>query len=316
MSRGADIAYQMQQRRIERKKPKVHAMLKKVSIDRGQQREIVAASGDKPAPMTVQKTGGRNSLALTFSIGLHALLAILVTAFYITQHIENEAETFDADLVVLRNQKPRTPNMRQPERFRPQRQEIKSTVPQAPVTTAAQIPNTYNGPTLPPSDVSDVNVPEAQTTQGPSAVDIGSRIPRPTQPTQEVFTPKVEAPRTSETLGGKLDDVGLGGAPGLSDLPGFQPKEGTILPRVKLRIKPDYPKQAKDAEKEGVVELLATIDVNGVPTDIQANTKLGFGLEQAAIEALRKTKYIPAKKNGKAIKLRVLIKFDFKLEDY
>ena len=316
MSRGADIAYQMQQRRIERKKPKVHAMLKKVSIDQSQQREIVAASGDKPAPMTVQKTGGRNSLALTLSIGLHALLAILVTAFYITQHIENEAETFDADLVVMRQDKRPTLNTRQRDIFKPQQQEIKSTVPQAPVTTAAQIPNTYSGPTLPPSDFSNVNVPEAQTTQGPSVVDIGPRIPRPTQPTQEVFTPKVEAPRTSETFSGNLDDVDLGEGPGLSGVPDIQTNDkGTIPPRPKVQIKPDYPKQAKQAEKKGIVRLQATIDENGVPKNITPLTTLGFGLEQAAIEALRKTRYVPAKKNGKAVAVTVSIPFEFKLED-
>ena len=199
MSRGSDIAYQMQQRRIERKKPKVHAMLKRVSIDQNQQGEIAAAQGSKPPPITVQKTGGRNSLALTFSIGLHALLAILVTAFFIKQHIENEAETFDADFVMMKQTK--RPRLHNPRRnpYRPQQRNIKSAVQKTPVTTSAKIPNTHGGPTLPPSDFSNVEVPEASTTQGPSAVNIAPNIRRPTQPTQNsVPTPKVETPRARQ----------------------------------------------------------------------------------------------------------------------
>ena len=82
-----------------------------------------------------------------------------------------------------------------------------------------------------------------------------------------------------------------------------------------MQVKPDYPKQAKQAEKKGIVRLQATIDENGVPKDIKPLTKLGFGLEQAAIEALRKTRYVPAKKNGKAVAVTVNIPFEFKLED-
>ena len=50
--------------------------------------------------------------------------------------------------------------------------------------------------------------------------------------------------------------------------------------------------------------------------DIVALTNLGFGLEEAAIEALKKTTFRPATKGGKPISLEnVQIPYEFKLED-
>ncbi len=91
--------------------------------------------------------------------------------------------------------------------------------------------------------------------------------------------------------------------------PDFKP------PRYKNLVKPEYPKEAKRAEKEGKVTLQATIDVNGIPQNIKALTNLGYGLEAAAIEALKQTTFHPAIKNGKPISMKVQMSFDFKLED-
>ncbi len=85
-------------------------------------------------------------------------------------------------------------------------------------------------------------------------------------------------------------------------------------PHFKNLVKPKYPKEAKRAEKEGKVVLTATIDVNGIPQNIVALTKLGFGFEEAAIEALKKTTFYPATKKGKPFSVVVKVPFEFKLE--
>jgi protein TonB len=69
----------------------------------------------------------------------------------------------------------------------------------------------------------------------------------------------------------------------------------------KTRVNPQYPKSAKEARKGGTVILKLTIDENGIPKDIVAVTDLGFGLEEAAIEALKKSTFQPATKEGKPI---------------
>ena len=92
------------------------------------------------------------------------------------------------------------------------------------------------------------------------------------------------------------------------------PVEGfVVLPRYRGQVKPNYPKEARQAQKEGTVILRATVDVNGIPRDIVTLTNLGFGLEEAAIDVLKKTTFHPAMKGGKPVSLEVEIPFKFKL---
>lgn len=90
----------------------------------------------------------------------------------------------------------------------------------------------------------------------------------------------------------------------------------TVAPRFKNRVKPDYPKNAQRLQMEGTVILQAIIDVTGIPKDIIALTNLGFGLEKAAIEALKKTTFHPAIQDGKPVSIRVEIPYDFKLDTF
>ena len=86
-------------------------------------------------------------------------------------------------------------------------------------------------------------------------------------------------------------------------------------PKYKTRANPQYPKSAKEAKKDGTVILQLTIDENGIPKNIVALTNLGFGLEAAAIEALKNSTFHPAMKNGKPISKEVEIPYAFKIED-
>ena len=90
---------------------------------------------------------------------------------------------------------------------------------------------------------------------------------------------------------------------------------GITKPTYKFRVDPKYPDTAKEAKKEGTVILQLTIDENGIPKNIIALTSLGFGLEEAAIEAIKKMTFNPATKGGTPIDLEnVQIPYEFKLE--
>ena len=90
---------------------------------------------------------------------------------------------------------------------------------------------------------------------------------------------------------------------------------GITKPTYKFRVDPKYPDTAKEAKKEGTVILQLTIDENGIPKNIVALTSLGFGLEEAAIEATKKMTFNPATKGGTPIDLEnVQIPYEFKLE--
>ncbi len=91
---------------------------------------------------------------------------------------------------------------------------------------------------------------------------------------------------------------------------------GITKPTYKNRVEPKYPDTAKKAGKEGTVILQMTIDENGIPKNIVALTSLGFGLEEAAIEALEQMTFHPATKAGKPISLdNVQITYEFKAAD-
>ena len=99
MSRSSDIVSQLQRRRAERKKPKVNSKLMKVSLAENELDGIVTAAGNKSPPITLQKTGSRNSLSLFFSIGLHVSLALLLGFIYIKDRISTDDKGIEAALV-------------------------------------------------------------------------------------------------------------------------------------------------------------------------------------------------------------------------
>lgn len=90
-----------------------------------------------------------------------------------------------------------------------------------------------------------------------------------------------------------------------------RPASEWVAPKYKTKMDPEYPQSAKEAKKEGTVVLQFTIDENGTPKDIVALTNFGFGLEAAAMEALKKSTFHPAMKDGKPISNQVKIPYEF-----
>ena len=84
-------------------------------------------------------------------------------------------------------------------------------------------------------------------------------------------------------------------------------------PQYKFKVDPKYPQVARNAGREGEVVLEATINEKGIPVDIIALTVLGFELEEAAIEALKRTTFYPAIWRGESIQTRVAITYTFRI---
>ena len=93
----------------------------------------------------------------------------------------------------------------------------------------------------------------------------------------------------------------------------FEPEPGVTAPEYKFRVEPLYPVIAKNVKRDGEVVLETTINEQGLPLDIVARTNLGFGLEEASMEALKKTTFYPAMKDGKMISKRVTLRYRFTL---
>ncbi|HMU41739.1 MAG TPA: energy transducer TonB [Ignavibacteriaceae bacterium] len=75
-----------------------------------------------------------------------------------------------------------------------------------------------------------------------------------------------------------------------------------------------YPEIAKRAGVEGKVYVLAFVDENGNVTDAKIIKGLGAGCDEAALDAVRKTKFKPGKQRGKPVKVQVSIPIVFRLQ--
>ena len=316
MSRSSDIVSQLQRRRAERKKPKVNSKLMKVSLDEGQLDGIVTAAENKPPPMTLQKTGGRNSLSLFFSIGLHVSLALLLGFIYIKDRISSEDDRIDAALVApdFDLRKRTSLPVRKRPTFEAEQQEIKAPIETTVLTDTSLLNPRDSGFTLPSTHGTELNTETPGLSEGPR-INLTRGMRNPVQPTTTVGPPKLDRPTQVPTVSPDLSNLANEASNPVFDVPGIDTSDlESSPPKVKKKVDPIYPQNAKRAEKEGTVKLQATIGTDGIPKNIVALTNLGFGFENAAISALKKWRFIPGKKKGKDAEMTIIlpIVFEFK----
>jgi protein TonB len=84
-------------------------------------------------------------------------------------------------------------------------------------------------------------------------------------------------------------------------------------PRFLHREKPVYPLMARRLGKEGRVLLRLTIDDNGKLLNIEVIEGAGYGFTEAAIEAVKKSTFQPAVKDGKPVMSKALLPVKFSL---
>ena len=88
--------------------------------------------------------------------------------------------------------------------------------------------------------------------------------------------------------------------------------QGLRLPRPYRRLRPEYPLSAARAEAEATVDVLVAIGADGEISDVQVARWAGFGLDEATVTTVRQMHFFPAMKNGTAIPLRVLLRYNFR----
>lgn len=86
-----------------------------------------------------------------------------------------------------------------------------------------------------------------------------------------------------------------------------------IAPSFLYREMPVYPAFARKLGKEGRVLLRLTIDERGDLIEIEVVEKAGFGFVEAAVDAVKKSTFLPARKNGKPVVSRALLPVRFLL---
>ncbi len=88
---------------------------------------------------------------------------------------------------------------------------------------------------------------------------------------------------------------------------------GVSPPRVIYQPTPEFSDEARMAKLQGVETFSVVVDTSGGTTDIQISSPLGLGLDEKGIEAIRKWKFEPARKDGKPVQVKIAIEADFHL---
>jgi len=179
----------------------------------------------------------------------------------------------------------------------------------------------------------------------PPAAVISNPDPKlPVEPTV-VIPPNVQIPQTNlPNFGDPMANVGppsngtgsgggigsgSGGGVGSGEGPGVGPGRGGGIGGGIFRVgggvsapvctstancpDPEYSEEGRKAKYEGTVVLFLIVTADGRTRDIQIQRSLGMGLDQKAIEAVRKWRFQPAMRNGQPVAVQINVEVKFSL---
>lgn len=119
---------------------------------------------------------------------------------------------------------------------------------------------------------------------------------------------------------GKGTGIGAGDGAGLGEGSGggtgggpFRPGSGIEPPRLLREIKADYSDAARRLNVEGEVVLEIIVRRDGTVGDVKMLRKLGAGLDERAVQAVRQWRFAPATRRGSPVDVVVEVAVDFRL---
>ena len=93
----------------------------------------------------------------------------------------------------------------------------------------------------------------------------------------------------------------------------FLSKDRLSGPRAIYSPQPGYSDQARKMKVQGTIVMSLTVGADGLPRDVKIERGLGYGLDEEALEAVRKWKFQPALKDGQPIEAKVHVQTTFRL---
>jgi TonB family protein len=163
----------------------------------------------------------------------------------------------------------------------------------------------------------------------------------PMEPTlvmaSEIVLPSIDLPRFGDPngvsgppSGGRGSNGGIGGGIGTgvgdSRGPGYGPgpggggatgggglQGGVTQPVLLWKIEPEYTDEARRARVQGTVVLHIEVDTGGQAQNITVTQSLGLGLDERAIEAVRRWRFRPGYRNGKPWATAAMVQVNFRL---
>ncbi len=113
---------------------------------------------------------------------------------------------------------------------------------------------------------------------------------------------------------GNSKGPGYGDGPGGGGVTGDAGFQGTLTQPVLLwKIEPEYTEEARRAKIQGTVLLYVEVDAHGQPRNITVQQSLGLGLDERAIEAVRRWKFRAGTRSGKPFATAAIVEVNFRL---
>jgi periplasmic protein TonB len=96
--------------------------------------------------------------------------------------------------------------------------------------------------------------------------------------------------------------------------PAQRPDLLTSAPAVIHKVAPEYTDQARQQHIEGTVILYTKVGTDGQAHDIRVIRKLGYGLDEKAVECLEQWRFKPGMKDGEAATVPATVEINFHLD--
>jgi periplasmic protein TonB len=115
---------------------------------------------------------------------------------------------------------------------------------------------------------------------------------------------------------GCCDGMGSSAGPFLGNGPrGIFPagRQGVTVPEPIFRPEPGFSEEARKSKTEGTVTLRLVVGQDGRPYDIRVRQSLGMGLDEKAIDAVRRWRFRAATLNGQPVATEIEVEVNFHL---
>ena len=100
--------------------------------------------------------------------------------------------------------------------------------------------------------------------------------------------------------------AGIGGGP-------YRPGAGIAPPAIRHEVQPDYTEEARRRRIEGEVVLEVIVLADGSVGDVRVLRSLGYGLDEAAVRAMRDWRFVPARRQDVPVAVFVEVAMEFRL---
>jgi protein TonB len=112
---------------------------------------------------------------------------------------------------------------------------------------------------------------------------------------------------------GKGAGIGPGGGGNNGGGDVFHIGGGVSMPVVLYQPDPEFSEEARKAKFSGNVLVYLYIEPDGTPSHVRVARGVGMGLDQKAVEAVRKYRFKPAMKDGKPVRADLYVEVNFQI---